>query len=147
MKQISQIFFGLLTFLMACKVDKKNVTDQFPIPDPRLVDYDTSDINIKRAITKTKDYLAIKETDVNLTDFYLDSLYVKRDTIVLMINHIDAYEIWRAMKEDEKRQKEMEARGDALIEIYVPPTGNWSGRDRAILYLVKKDSIIDVLYQ
>lgn len=136
-----------MTLLLACKAEKTTVTDNFPIPDPRLVDFDTTDTNIQRAITKARDYLSVLEKDTNISDFYLDSLYVTSDTIVIMINHVDYYDTWRALKQDEKRQKELEAKGDTLIEIFAPPTGNWSGRDRAILYLIKKDSIIDVLYQ
>lgn len=148
MKKISQITFGLLTLLFACNVDKPKTTDNFPIPDPRLVDFDPSDSIIKRATIKVRDYLTTTEDKVNINDFYLDSAYVKADTIILMINHVDYYVEWRLMKEEEKRQKELKARGDTITEIlWVPPIGNWSGRDRTILYLIKKDSIIDILYQ
>lgn len=148
MKQISQIAFGLLTLLLACKVDKSKPTDNFPIPDPRLVDFDPPDSMLRRATRKVRDYLTIKENNVDIKDFYLDSAYIKADTVILMINHVDYYKEWRLMKEDEKRQKELKAKGDTIKEIlWVPPTGNWSGRDRTILYLIKKDSIIDILYQ
>lgn len=148
MRQISQVFFGLVFILLACKADKRNMMEEFSIPDPRLMDYSTSDININRAITKISAYLVMKERDIDINDFYLDSLYMKSDTIVVMINHFDFYKTWHDMKQEEKRQKQLKARGDTLIEIlFLPPSGNWSGRDRTILYLIKKDSIIDILDQ
>jgi hypothetical protein len=112
------------------------------------VDFDPSDVVIKRATIKVQDYLTIKESHSDINDFYLDSIYVKRDTIILMINHADYYIEWRMMKEEESRQKDLRERGDTELEVlWAPPTGNWSGKDRTILYLSKTDSIIDVLYQ
>jgi hypothetical protein len=149
MRQIFQIItIGLLTFLLACKSDRNESADDFLIPDPRLLDFITSDTNVKRAIAKTVDHLTKEESGTKMSDFYLDSISIKSDTIILMINHADYYTEWRLMKAEEKRQKELKERGDTLIEVmWVPPTGNWSGKDRAIIYLTKKDSIIDMLYQ
>jgi hypothetical protein len=149
MRQISIAIFGLLTILVSCRQSaSKETTDSFQIPDPRLVDVDTADIVIRRAIIRTRDYLTTKERDTNINDFYLDSLYVKTDTVILLINHADYYVEWRQMMEELKRQKELRAKGDSTFEfLYGPPAGNWSGKDRAILYLTDADSIIDVLYQ
>lgn len=148
MRKIPKIIFGVLTIFLSCKTDKDKTTDNFPIPDPKLVDFDTSDIVIKRATIKVRDYLTLKEGDTSINDFYLDSVYVKMDTIILLINHADYYVEWRMMKEEESRMMQLEGRGDTLVEaLWVPPTGNWSGRDRTILYLHKMDSIIDILYQ
>jgi len=147
MRQHILLFFGLFAILLACKTDKEIGTEEFSIPDPRLVDFDTSSTQIQHAVGKVRDYLAMKEKDVSVNTFYLDSLYTKGDTIVMKIVHVDYYEVLRQMKEEEGIRKEAAARGDTNVQLWIPPSGNWSGRDRTIRYLIKKDSIIDGLYQ
>ena len=148
MRQISVTIFGLLTILLSCKPENKETTNNFQIPDQRLIDFDTSDTIIRRAVISARDYLTTKERDTNINNFYLDSLYVKSDTVILLVNHADYYIEWRKMKEEQERQKQLRAKGDTVFTfLYGPPAGNWSGKDRAILYLIKADSIIDILYQ
>lgn len=46
------------------------------------------------------------------------------------------------------RIEALEESGDSAVDnVYISSTGNWSGKDRALLYLTKEDSLIDVLYQ
>lgn len=149
MRQIFQIItIGLLTFLIACGADKSESADDFSIPDPSILDFKTSDTNVNLAISKTLDYLNKVESDTELKDFYLDSVNVKPDSIVLMINHAEYYLEWRLMKEEEKKQNDLKEKENTIIEeIWIPMTGNWSRKDRTIIYLITKDSIIDILNQ
>ncbi len=78
----------------------------------------------------------------------MDSVYTSMDTVMLLINHEDYYIEWRKMKEEDERQRMLKKKDDDFIEyLFVIPTGNWSGKDRAILYLIKSDSLIDIKYQ
>ena len=148
------LIIGTLLILSSCATDKRpsdygplEIPDPIEIPDPKLVDYNSDNLIVMRAVEKARGYLEQHEKGTNMTEFYLQKVEVKADTIVLMINHADYYVEVAYQKAGEERMKRQEENGDTLILLYVPPTGNYSGMDRTILYLIKQDSIIDILYQ
>ena len=122
--------------------------DKVTISDPRLIDFRTEEPNLKKALERVIKYITEKEGEIQ--NFYLDSLYMKEDTVILQINHVDYYSVLAQAEKERKRIEELEKEdnNEEFIEIlFLPPTGNWSGKDRTLLYLIEKDSLIDILYQ
>lgn len=147
MWQLTLVCSCIFTILLACQTDKQIGGGEFVISDPRLIDFDTSNTDIQYAVGRVQNYLKMKEKDFGINTFYVDSLYVKGDTIIIKIKQFDYYEVLQELKESERIRKEADAIGDTNVRLWIPPTGNWSGHDRMIQYLVSKDSIIDILYQ
>ena len=144
-KKLMITFFSLLT---CCTPNTKDVEkNAFKMPDPRLTDYRTDNAMVQKAIEEARDYLAIREQGVSLSYWYLADTKVNVDTVLLMIKHADYYSELKRLHEAKERESELLKKGDSTFILYVPPNGNWSGRDRTILYLIKEESIVDILDQ
>lgn len=101
-----------------------------------------------KAIERIKNYLVKNEPEVSIDEFFVDKIEQKGDTVVVHVHHYNYYVELAKVNKEFDRIKSFEERGDSTIgSIYIPPTGNWSGKDRALFYLIKKDSLIDMLYQ
>jgi hypothetical protein len=147
MKDSNKIIFALCVICFSCgleRSEKANKGKEYLIPDIEFNKFTTSDSTMMTAVARARAYLATTDNG----NFYLDSIYTRADTVVMMVNHEDYYIEWRRMKEEEERQRKIKENGDTVKDyLWVPPNGSWSGKDRAILYLSRKDSLIDVLFQ
>lgn len=137
MNQAIYILLLLFALFLGCKSNNEKSIERLSITDPKLVEFETTDTIVKQAVIKAINYLSKEENKTDIKDFYLNEIKIHQDTIKLMINHADYYLVKQMMEEEEKTDE----------FLWMPPTGNWSGKDRTILYLTKKDSIIDVLDQ
>jgi hypothetical protein len=116
---------------------------------PTLVEYSSQDSAVRKSIDRIKDHLAQSEPNDKLTDFFVERVERRQDTVVVFVNHIDYYIQRDKFEKEFVRIDSLKKLGaDSLIgNVNVPPTGNWSGKDRMILYLTKKDTLIDLLAQ
>ena len=137
----------LTTTLLSCGNNKLKKGDPIKTGKPIEAYYGNDSLEMK-AIQRIKEYLVENEPQVTLAEFYVDTIQGKQDTIVVFVRHYDYYVERDRADKGLARIKRLEEQGATEIDsIYVPPTGNWSGMDRTMLYLVKKDSLIDILYQ
>ncbi len=145
-RRLQLALFTLLLVFHSCG-PQATESKSLVIPDPKLIEYKTTDGVLAKAVARAQEYLKIKEGGDFISDFYLDSIFVRGDTVELWINHKRHYEVLEYFNKELAKEREAAARGDTLIAINPPPTGNWSGKDRAILYMTKTDSLVDLLVQ
>lgn len=138
----------LIPCLVSCENGSSaNETDQIET-GTSIEHYWSNDSTESKAIQKIRKYLMKNEADVPVSEFFIDTVERKKDSIVVHINHYDYYVELDQSKKEAGRIKKLEEEGVSEIDLeYVPPTGNWSGRDRIMLYLPFRDSLIDLLYQ
>src|SRR5690606_29631149 len=105
-----------------------------------LAEYSSQDSVVQKSIDRIKDHIAQSEPNERIADFFVDQVERKLDTVVVYLNHVDYYVERDKVDKEFARIDSLKKQGaDSLIgNIYVPPTGNWSGKDRMILYLTKR---------
>lgn len=114
-----------------------------------LAEYSSHDSVLQKSIDRIKDHLKQSSPNDRIADFFVDRVERRLDTVVVYVNHINYYvERDKVDKEFDRIDSLKKQGADSLIgNINVPPTGNWSGKDRMILYLTKRDTLIDLLSQ
>lgn len=133
--------------LVSCGADKKVSVDKVHTP-PTIVEYNGESTVESKAIERIKNYLVKKDPEVSIDEFFVDKIEKKGDTVVVHVHHYNYYVELAKVNREFDRTKILEERGDSAVgRVYIPPTGNWSGKDRTIFYLIEKDSLIDMLYQ
>lgn len=86
-------------------------------------------------------YIGYPDTTINCNFLYEGKYYLVIDLVhELSKNYLDSIAI-------ENKKLENKHRGEEWIPIIPPPTGNISGKDRAIFYYFEGDSIVNVLSQ
>jgi hypothetical protein len=140
-----------LMILLSCRnIDNQEVRIRESVKTPtNLAEYSSQDSVVRKTINRIKDHLAQSEPNDQITDFFVDKVERRLDTVVVYVNHIDYYLERDKVDREFARIDSLQRQGaDSLIGIiYVPPTGNWSGKDRMIVYLTKGDTLIDLLVQ
>ena len=140
----------LVIFLSCQNAHSKEDGRKESIKTPtNLAEYSSQDSVVQKSIDLIKDHLAQSEPNDRLNDFFVDRVERRQDTVVIYVNHIGYYVERDKVNKEFARIDSLKKQGaDSLIgNIYVPPTGNWSGKDRMILYLMEKDTLIDLLSQ
>lgn len=140
-----------LMILLSCRnIDNQEVGRKDSVKTPvNLTEYSSQDSVVQKSIDRIKDYLAKGEPNEKIADFFVDHVELGLDTVVVYVKHIDYYIERDKVDKEFARIDSLKKQGaDSLIgNINVPPTGNWSGKDRMILYLRKRDTLIDLLVQ
>ena len=146
-----RIFFSIgmqFLVLIGCGTDNHRTTESKVLTPSKIAEYNGRDAMESKAIERIKSYLIENEPEVNIKDFYVDKIETKADTVIVNVHHYNYYVVLHRITKETNRIKALESSSDsAVYNVYTPPTGNWSGKDRVLLYLTKEDSLIDVLYQ
>ena len=145
------LLFGLNSCYSGSERKESEVVDQketlnndqaLKIDSPKLLDYNVDSEQMTTAIDQIIEHLKNENVPV-------DSMYLYRiDTAdsngwEFELVHYNHFVIMQEVEINNKRVDSLEKAGVDFIEIYAPPTGNWGGHDRTIIYSPKEKAIIE----
>ena len=103
---------------------------------------DSSNTEFSRAVGKIKEYLL--KINVPIDSMYLVAVdSISRDEWKFRLIHYDNFLIQAQVEAEEKRIDSLEEAGVTEYYVYPPPTGNWGGHDRTLVYSTIDHQIIE----
>jgi hypothetical protein len=126
----------LLLILASCNPKEigSNRTTDLKIKEPKLSELTSSNYELSNAIELTKEHL----TRLNIP---IDSMYLvgidstKKQLWEIRVIHYNNFLIQAESEEEKKRIDSLERAGITEYTLnFIPPTGNWGGHDRTLMY-------------
>lgn len=143
MRFIKYQIFLISVFIISCDKPTASVSlSKSDIKHPLVVDYRTDDSLTHTAWKAIRDELSRKNEPVDsmfISSVELDS---GQQMVTFYVIHFDTFLLMRKL---EIQDSINQANPNSNYLITFPPTGNWSGHDRTIIYRVQDGELIDLL--
>jgi hypothetical protein len=133
----------IILILSGCNSDRSTATEsKLEIKEPKLSEIKSSNTEFSQAIKSIKKYLIKLNVPVD-SMYYVGIDSTHKNKWEFRLIYYDNYKIQAKSDAEKKRIDSLEKAG--VTEYYfnfIPPTGNWGGYDRTIVYSTSKQEII-----
>lgn len=141
------LLFHIILSLSACSWKKNSISkeENLHITDLKILEIDSTNTEFFRAIGKIKRYLV--KLNVPIDSMYVVGVdSVSRDEWKFRLIHYDSFLIQAQIEAEEQRIDSLEKAGVTDYYLnFIPPTGNWGGHDRTLVYSTIEHEIIEDL--